>query len=182
VLRSIPGSVIVIGLLALGLIAAGIGVWFQWQQTRRCLSFYGTKATEQISNSQFVELWQLRPSSASRHTGQLEAFQVEDITTAKGLVHLRRGLVEDANFHWVTKDNRVRVPLPDAAWDVALVFDTKQKNSVPEKTVVVIDFVENSQEANLTVAGRPGRVALVAEMAKGLKTWVESTMSSSSSH
>ena len=67
-LRSIPGSVIVIGLLALGLIAAGIGVWFQWQQTRRCLSFYGTKATEQISKSQFVELWQLRPSSASGHT------------------------------------------------------------------------------------------------------------------
>ena len=181
-LRSIPGSVIVIGLLALGLLAAGIGVWFQWQQTRRCLSFYGTKATEQISKSQFVELWRLRPSSGTRHTGRLEAFRVEDITTAKGLVHLRRGLVEDANFRWVTKDNTERVPLPDAAWDVALVFDTKQKNSVTEKTVVVIDFAENAQEANLTVAGRPGRIALVAEMAKGLKTWVESTMASGRSH
>ena len=48
---------LVIGLLALGLLAAGIGVWFQWQQTRRCLAFYGTRATEQISKSPFVELW-----------------------------------------------------------------------------------------------------------------------------
>ena len=172
--RSTPGSMLVIGLLILGLLAAGVGVWFQWQQTRRCLAFYGTRATEQISKSPFVELWQLKPLAGGRHTGHLEAIRVEDITEAKGLVHLRRGLVEDANFHWVGKDDTEHLLLPDAAWDLALVFsDTKQKPGV-EQTVVVIDFVGNSQGANLTVAGRPGRVAL-GKMAKGLKTWVEST-------
>ena len=104
---------LVIGLLALGLLAAGIGVWFQWQQTRRCLAFYGTRATEQISKSPFVELWQLKPLSGGRHTGRLEAVLVEDITEAKGLVHLRRGLVEDANFQWV-EGNTERAPLADA--------------------------------------------------------------------
>ena len=164
---------LVIGLLALGLLAAGIGVWFQWQQTRRCLAFYGTRATEQISKSPFVELWQLKPLSGGRHTGRLEAVLVEDITEAKGLVHLRRGLVEDANFQWV-EGNTERAPLADAAWDLALVFfDSKQKYE-SERTVVVIDFGENSQKANLTVVGRPGRVAL-GKMGKGLKTWVEST-------
>ena len=164
---------LVIGLLALGLLAAGIGVWFQWQQTRRCLAFYGTRATEQISKSPFVELWQLKPLSGGRHTGRLEAVLVEDITEAKGLVHLRRGLVEDANFQWV-EGNTERAPLADAAWDLALVFfDSKQRNE-SERTVVVIDFGENSQKANLTVVGRPGRVAL-GKMGKGLKTWVEST-------
>ena len=164
---------LVIGLLALGLLAAGIGVWFQWQQTRRCLAFYGTRATEQISKSPFVELWQLKPLSGGRHTGRLEAVLVEDITEAKGLVHLRRGLVEDANFQWV-EGNTERAPLEDAAWDLALVFfDSKQRNE-SERTVVVIDFGENSQKANLTVVGRPGRVAL-GKMGKGLKTWVEST-------
>jgi len=119
-------------------------------------------------------LWQLKPLSGGRHTGRLEAIRVEDITEAKGLVHLRRGLVEDANFHWVGKGDTAHVPLPDAAWDLALVFsDTKQKPGV-EQTVVVIDFVGNSQGANLTVAGRPGRVAL-GKMAEGLETWVEST-------
>ena len=165
---------LVIGLLALGLLAAGIGVWFQWQQTRRCLAFYGTRATEQISKSPFVELWQLKPLSGGRHTGRLEAVLVEDITEAKGLVHLRRGLVEDANFQWVEKGNMERAPLADAAWDLALVFfDSKQTNE-SERTVVVIDFGEDSQKANLTVVGRPGRVAL-GKMRKGLKTWVEST-------
>ena len=169
---------LVIGLLALGLLAAGIGVWFQWQQTRRCLAFYGTRATEQISKSPFVELWQLKPLSGGRYTGRLEAVLVEDITDAKGLVHLRRGLVEDANFQWVEKGNTERAPLADSAWDLALVFfDSKQKNE-PERTVVVIDFGENSQKANLTVVGRPGRVAL-GKMGKGLKTWVESTANGS---
>ena len=164
---------LVIGLLVLGLLAAGIGVWFQWQQTRRCLAFYGTRATEQISKSPFVELWQLKPLSGGRHTGRLEAVLVEDITEAKGLVHLRRGLVEDANFQWL-EGNTERAPLADAAWDLALVFfDSKQRNE-SERTVVVIDFGENSQKANLTVVGRPGRVAL-GKMRKGLKTWVEST-------
>ncbi|MBL6709711.1 MAG: hypothetical protein ISQ10_01415 [Planctomycetes bacterium] len=175
--RSTPGSMLVIGLLALGLLAAGIGVWFQWQQTRRCLAFYGTRATEQISKSPFVELWQLKPLSGGRHTGRLEAVLVEDITEAKGLVHLRRGLVEDANFQWV-EGNTERAPLADAAWDLALVFfDSKQRNE-SERTVVVIDFGENSQKANLTVVGRPGRVAL-GKMGKGLKTWVESTANGS---
>ena len=175
--RSTPGSMLVIGLLILGLLAAGVGVWFQWQQTRRCLAFYGTRATEQISKSPFVELWQLKPLSGGRHTGRLEAVLVEDITEAKGLVHLRRGLVEDANFQWV-EGNTERAPLADAAWDLALVFfDSKQRNE-SERTVVVIDFGENSQKANLTVVGRPGRVAL-GKMGKGLKTWVESTANGS---
>ena len=165
---------LVIGLLALGLLAAAIGVWFQWQQTRRCLTFYGTRATEQISKSSFVELWQLKPLSNDRHTGRLEAIRVEDITEAKGLVHLRRGLVEDANFRWVEKGTTEHVPLPDAAWDLALVFSDSQQTNVSKQTVVVIDFGKNPQEGNLTVVGRPGRVAL-GKISKGLKTWVEST-------
>ena len=59
------------------------------------------------------------------------------------------------------------------AWDLALVFDSS-KQMVPKQTVVVIDFGKNPQEGNLTVVGRPGRVAL-GKIAKGLKTWVEST-------
>ena len=80
-------------------------------------------------------------------------------------------------YEWV-EGNTERAPLADAAWDLALVFfDSKQINE-SERTVVVIDFGENSQKANLTVVGRPGRVAL-GKMGKGLKTWVESTANGS---
>ena len=110
------------GLLALGFLAAGVGVWWQWQQTRRCLAFYGIQVTEQISKAPRVELWRLkRPFNVGR-TGQLYVNRVQDITDAKGLVHLRRGLVEDANFQWLERGKLGLEPLPDTAWDVAIVF------------------------------------------------------------
>ena len=38
------GTWLVAALLLLGLAAAITGIWFQWQQTRRCLEFYGPAA------------------------------------------------------------------------------------------------------------------------------------------
>ncbi|MEO2002369.1 MAG: hypothetical protein ABGW75_12150, partial [Pirellulales bacterium] len=55
------------------------------------------------------------------------------------------------------------------------VFSDSQQRNDSEQTVVVIDFGKNPQEVHLTVVGRPGRVAL-GKIAKGLKTWVESTV------
>ncbi len=174
-LRSVPGSILVIGLLALGVFAAGVGVWWQWQQTRRCLAFYGIRTSERISKAPRVELWRFKRPSDSRHTGHLSVNRVQDITEAKGLVHLRRGLVEDANFKWFERGRSELGPLPDAAWDVALVFyDTNNPDSTRRRAVIAIDFGENPKEANLTVVGSPGRIPL-GKMAKGLRTWVEST-------
>ena len=174
-LRSVPGSMLVMGLLALGFLAAGVGVWWQWQQTRRCLAFYGIQVTEQISKAPRVELWRFKRPSNGGRTGQLYVNRVQDITDAKGLVHLRRGLVEDANFQWLERGWLEPEPLPDAAWDVALVFyDSNIPDSTPRRAVIAIDFGENPKEANITVVGSPGRVAL-GKMAKGLRTWVEST-------
>ena len=163
------------GLLALGFLAAGVGVWWQWQQTRRCLAFYGIQVTEQISKAPRVELWRFKRPSNGGRTGQLYVNRVQDITDAKGLVHLRRGLVEDANFQWFERGKLGFKPLPDTAWDVAIVFyGSDNLESTPSHAVIAIDFGENPQEANLTVVGRPGRVAL-GKMANGLRTWVEST-------
>ena len=168
--RSSPGSFLVLGLVGLGVAAAAIGIWFQWQQTRRCLNFYGVETAGQISRAPRVELWRLKPRAASGHTGRLAAVQRLDITTAKGLVHLRRGLVEDANFDWGESANSQK-PLPDAAWDVAFVF----ADAAGEKgSLLAIDLGSESESAQLTVLGRPGRVVL-GKMAKGLRDWVKST-------
>ena len=170
--RSSLGSFLVFGLVGLGVVAAGIGIWFQWQQTRRCLTFYGVETASRISRAPRVELWRLTPPATSGHTGRLSAVQRLDITTAKGLVHLRRGLVEDANFEWV-KSVSSHQPLPDAAWDVAFVFtdDKGQKGSL-----LAVDLGSEAESAHLTVLGRPGRVVL-GKMAKGLRDWVDSTIS-----
>lgn len=172
--RTSPGTRLVVGLLGLGLTAAGLGIWFQWQQTRRCLEFYGVEAAARISRAPRVELWSLKPLADHGHTGRLAATQRREISTAKGLVHLRRGLVEDANFMW-SKPPGGDQPLPDAAWDVALVF---KDDSGERGIVLAVALGSDAEPAQVTVLGQPGRVGL-GKMAKGLRAWVAATMAAS---
>jgi hypothetical protein len=171
VARPNPGSLLVVGLLGLGLAAAATGIWFQWQQTRRCLTFYGVETAGRISRAPQVELWLLKRPPGSSHTGRLQAFRRLDISAAKGLVHLRRGLVEDANFAWgeVTAGS----PLPDSSWDVALVFSLDAATG-GGRSLLAVDFGDAADDAQLAVVGRPGRVRL-GKMAKGLREWAVAT-------
>lgn len=158
------GTAIVIGLLLLGLAAAGTGIWYQRGQTRRCLDLYGAEAARHITAAPRVELVRLVPAGAA---GRLTAVVSRDITAAKGLVHLRRGLVEDANFLWPSSTPERR--LPDTAWDLGLVFSDPSFPQQPP-TVLVIDFDESGGHA--AVVGRPGRVGL-GRLEKGLQKWVK---------
>lgn len=167
-----PGSLLVVGLLGLGVVAAATGIWFQWQQTRRCLAFYGVDTAGMISRAPEVELWLLAPA-ADGHTGRLRAGRRLDISEAKGLVHLRRGLVEDANFAWTPSP--ASQPQPDAAWDVALVFSAEEASAGSGRSVLAVDFGADPGDARLTVVGKPGRVTL-GKMAKGLREWVTATV------
>jgi len=173
VARPNPGSLLVVALLGLGLAAAATGIWFQWQQTRRCLGFYGVDNVGRISRAPRVELWLLKKSPSNKHTGRLRASRRLDISAAKGLVHLRRGLVEDANFAWesVAAD---RGPQPDSTWDIAFVF-ADDAPAGGGRSLLAIDFGNQPGEAQLTVVGRPGRVTL-GKMAKGLRDWVTATL------
>ncbi|MCE9629604.1 MAG: hypothetical protein K8S94_02635 [Planctomycetia bacterium] len=159
-----PGSALVIGLLALAVALALFAVWFQWNQTRRCLGFYGTEAARSIQGAPRVELWRLAVDPV---TGRLGAIDRREVSRAPGLVHLRRGLVEDANFAWPTPAGDRR---PADAWDHALAFFDAVDGERPT-AVVAIDL---DGEGWLTVAGRPGRVAL-GRLQKGLRTWIEAT-------
>ena len=162
--KSGPGTTLVIGLLTLAVALAAFAVWFQWNQTRQCLGFYGAEAARSIQGAPRVELWQLAVDPV---TGRLVAIDRRDVSRAPGLVHLRRGLVEDANFTWPTPDGNRR---PADAWDHALAFFDSADSQRPT-TLVAIDL---DAEGWLTVAGRPGRVAL-GRLHKGLRTWIEAT-------
>ena len=160
------GRLLVVGLLVLGLAAAATGIWFQWGQTRRCLAFYGPAAARRISVAPRVELWTLRPGAGP---GRLAAVKRLDVSNARGIVHLRRGLVEDANVRW--DDGAAATRLPDGAWDVALAFFDRPDASAAA-TVLAIDFDEHG--GSLTVVGRPGRIGL-GRIERGLKRWLEAT-------
>ena len=171
------GTWLVAALLLLGLAAAVTGIWFQWQQTRRCLDFYGPAAARRIAAAPTVELLLVKPGQGS---GRLVARSRIDISKAPGLVHLRRGLVEDANFNWQGTDARAggggaggaaTGRLPNESWDVALVFSEPLG-----QTTLVIDL--DPAGGSLAAVGQPGRIGL-GRIGPGLEKWVRSTLAAS---
>ena len=162
-----PGSLIVVAILLLGTVAALAAISYQRMQTRRCLNFYGTAAARRVAKAPRVELWRLTPTG---RPGRLVATSRHDVSAAKGIVHLRRGLVEDAGFRW--DDVGAAVRLPEESWNYALVFSDP---TVDGRTIVVLDLEGN--EGWLAVQGRPGRAAL-GRLGRGLAEWVAATVPS----
>lgn len=163
-IRPRAGTMIVVSLLSLALGLAAFAVWFQWRQTRLCLGFYGADAARRIQTSDRVELWRLAWDGSRRRPVVAERL---DVSRAGGLVHLRRGLVEDANFAW--GDGGTGSRLPDGAWDEALAFFEPAADA--PATVLAFDM---DAPAAITVVGRPGRVTL-GRIAAGFKTWIDAT-------
>lgn len=163
------GTWLVVGLVLLGVAAAVTGIWFQRHQTRQCLEFYGATAARRIASAPKVELLLVQPGV---EPGRLVAHVRLDVSKAPGLVHLRRGLVEDANFNWSPADREgdASVPprLPSDAWDVAFVFAEPLGS-----TTVVIDL--DPSGGSLAVVGQTGRIGL-GRIGPGLEKWIRSTM------
>jgi len=170
----------VVGLLLMGVAAAVTGVWFQRHQTRRCLEFYGASAARLIAAAPTVELLLVRPGAGP---GRLAAQTRIDVSKAPGLVHLRRGLVEDANFGWGaegTAPSSSQSRLPAEVWDVALVFtetggvDSPRHPGGNGHTTLVIDF--DPAGGYLATVGQPGRIGL-GRIEPGLEKWILGTLS-----
>ncbi len=176
-----PGTWLVTGLLLMGVAAAVTGVWFQRQQTRRCLEFYGAPAARLIASAPTVELLLVRPGAGP---GRLAAQTRIDVSKAPGLVHLRRGLVEDANFDWLadrtSPSAASQTRLPAEAWDVALVFteaggaDSAMQPRGTGQTTLAIDF--DPAGGCLAMVGQPGRIGL-GRIGPGLEKWIQATLS-----
>jgi len=167
------GARLVIGLLLLGITAGIVGIWYQRGQTQRCLAFYGPEAARMVTSAPVVEVWALAPAAES---GVLVALERADVSQAPGLVHLRRGLVEDANFRWQGRPSTGAGRLPAESWDRALVFADPAAGRPP--VVLVIDLVEGASAAagvgelgSLAVVGRPGRIGL-GRISRGLERWL----------
>ena len=154
----------VFGFLLLAAALGAFAVWFQWEQTRRCLAFFGPEVATTIQSSPIVELWHLDSDGS-----QVWRTDVQDVSRAPGLVHLRRGLIEDVNYAW--SDSARPEPdarrLPFTHWDVALVF----RGAGGAPVVLAIGF---DTPGSLTVVGRPGRVTL-GRLGAGLAKWVRAT-------
>lgn len=159
-----PGSLLVLGILALAVGLASFAVWFQWTQTRRCLAFFGPDVSEAIQGAPRVEAWRLASSGAER---RLLATSRTDVSQARGLVHLRHGLVEDSNYTWSPTESGRR---PVGSWDVALAFFAV--GAAQPRAILAFDL---DGEGAVTAVGRPGSVGL-GRLGPGFRTWLDGTL------
>lgn len=160
------GAGLVVSLLLLGVAAATLAIVFQRGQTRRCLAFYGPDVARRVASAPVVEAWWLASGDAE---GRLEPDARIDVSKAPGLVHLRRGLVEDANFRWDADAGPVAGELPAERWDVALVFSDPAHPG--DEARLVIDLDDGPGSGAIAVVGRPGRISL-GRIAAGLSKWL----------
>lgn len=164
------GTRVVVGILALAIGLGLFALWFQWRQTRRCLDFYGTETARLIQQATRVEVWERASGTAATAGPGTASPSVEryDVSTARGLVHLRRGLVEDANLDWSRRDERAA---STTAWGLALAF-FESAGAVTPGAVLLVERAPDGAAAGgfLSVEGRPGRVGL-GRLASGIERW-----------
>ncbi|MFM7206291.1 MAG: hypothetical protein ACKO4T_06460 [Planctomycetaceae bacterium] len=146
------------GLIALAAAAAAFAIWFQWTQTRRCLAFFGPAVARRIQAAPRVEVWILHAGSGQ---GRITAVSRHDVSAAPGLVHLRHGLVEDANYDWHAPGDGT------PAWNVAVAFF--DDDAAPRPAALVAFDVDRG--GAMTVVGRPGKIRL-GRLAAGLRKWL----------
>lgn len=169
-------------MVGLGLALAILAIVYQRGQTRRCLAFFGPEHARRVAAAGRVELFLLAPSGVE---GRLAAVDRLDVSTAGGLVHLRRGLVEDANYVWppdavwdrdkTGEEPPATVRLPATRWTHAMRFS--EEGTDEGETTIVFALPDSAATRDggadgwIAVVGAPGRVRL-GRIAKGMETWI----------
>jgi hypothetical protein len=103
------GKLAVLTMFAVALVAATFAWWWNYSRGQRCLAFYGKDAALLIRTAEQVELLELAAAEAGSSepatTLRLgdNAYSIPrttDISHAKGLIHARTSIVDDASFRW----------------------------------------------------------------------------------
>jgi hypothetical protein len=163
------GAVLVIALAVAGLAAASVAVWFQHRQTRQALALWGAPAAQRIERAPVVEIVELddsRRADSGDTDGMLDPAAAIDFSQARGLLHFRRSLLQDANFDW-SSDN---APVSDGEWDYVVWF------SDDEGSVVVLFDMDRGIVANRAATERVAR--MTEKMSRGMSRFLDDIIAS----
>jgi hypothetical protein len=121
------GKLVTLGILLLALLAAGVAWWNNWSKGRRAMAYWGSQAASRIRLAPSVTLYELSdaasvqdPESLALGPQKLRIVEQRDISQARGLVHARQALIQDASFNWQV----VNTAKPE--WRYALRFQDPQ--------------------------------------------------------
>ncbi len=144
------GKLLILSILLLALALAVFSIWYQRSLAWRSQEYFGPQAAELILQAPIVEALKLTPSSGFHANpperilsvgGQAVVIaQQRDVSTARGLANVRRGLLSDRSYDW---DAAPAAGSP--TWDYALCF----KHGDREATLLF-----STEESQALLAGR----------------------------
>lgn len=164
------GKWVIIGILAVGLTAAGASWWFRYNATHHAATFWGHNAWL-IRDADHIQLLELRPGDRNAPP-KPDAITVngypvvvtaeQDVSQAHGLAHLRNALLEDQSFNWPAK-----TITDDLHWRWALKFDLENEHTT---IFLTDDFLHATGDID---AGAIPMVVSCDPVAPGLRTVIE---------
>jgi hypothetical protein len=178
VAREISGKYVILAVVAVALTGAVASWFYRYSATHRAAQFWGPDAAKLIRDAPQVTLVRLPPSVviASALLGKSSPAAAQalldkntfDMTSARGLIHLRTALLEDRNYLWPQVNDKPIADdhLPDEFWGL---------NFRDPKTgkAAIISFSEDCRVLSQRTQGadRSGnrRLNCSEQMAKGLR-------------
>jgi hypothetical protein len=153
---SLSGKLLIIGILAIAFAAAGTSWWFRYSATHRAATFWGPATAALIRDARVIQLWLPTDPHENVRSASLavSSSDLHDISSARGLVHLRNALLEDHSFNWPTTKIS-----PDVQWTQGLRF-------LDSGTGVLLMF---SSDFNFVRTPNGNRMLSCEPMAKGLR-------------
>jgi hypothetical protein len=152
------GKRLILGVLVIGLAAAAASWWFRYSATHRAAQFWGPQAVELIRDALRVTLRTDDPATEGNNPADLP----RDISSAKGLTHLRAALLEDRSYDWSAAGPA------DTNWSNSLVFEESEG---AEPRVVILFSPDFNWAANGSAANPVGHAISTSPIAKGLQTF-----------
>ena len=165
-------------IVGLAVVAAVFATWFRWSQGHRAQEYWGVEVARQIRFAPKVELMWL-DSPLLGTAGSTSAQQADepngatimidgtrwtilkrsDITTARGLVHARQSLIQDATFQWDGQKWG-----PDSSWTHALLISDPDGDSL-----TLLFDLGDSTEGFVRAQSAPEKIRLT--IPEGFKTF-----------
>ncbi len=159
----VSGKLVIICILAVALAAAGASWWFRYNATHRAAEFWGGEDARQIRDAPTVALWRLNPPPDSTFLDESSGTYTlvhpddkHDISTARGLIHLRNALLDDRSYHWPPQP-----PAPGTRWKWSMVF---RNNAAQDDTMLIF----SADCKSVATFNRPNEVLSCEPIAAGL--------------
>ncbi len=161
------GKLVVLFIFGISIVSGVFACWHFYEKGDQAKEFWGTETANLIYHAPKVELLKLHvgddlPADVIEEIdieGKTRAVIVRiDVTNARGLIHLRGALIEDASFEWGKPRGN---PIP--VWDFVLRFKDEDKQAA-----IAIDLP--SKRARLI--GRDREIG-ISPIAKGVRELIK---------